>query len=641
MTYAIIDGKKCYPDLGSNSIKLTFENQFVKDSGSYSLDIHFPMVGSAPAILHNKDAFCNTQRLDVSKRVKPFEDCKVFVDNRLVIAGIGTLITVTDREVVLQIVGGKSKIKYNSKFEKHYIDNIVFPVPDMGQKFCKSRKSAFNTSDFRFTGWYLDNISLFESGIVGREGEFGFWPVYDETNETIQNRICVYRHKDEYCYARMHNLAIQPNLLYVLKYIMAFEGYTVKRCDYDIEPWNRLYIASAKKTFQMGRALPHWSVYTLIEQVAKLLNASFIFDEADRSVEILRANELLTNKVRSFEVVDEYQCDFDKDGLSLTTTGNVEYNFGESAFRADYEAVPANVLKDFKSVSCTSVEDMNKKAGNMDMRSRLTSIFRLNGPRYYIFIKEGTDENKYALREIGYFSPLIRDDSSEDTQKLRISPAAVNWRKNEEIGAPDQGIKARSDVWILSIPNEGDTLLPEVTEDDTIDYVTVQEAIEGSEYKQKEETDDSVMNVFFSSQYIYDYRAERAFPYTERHNIAHKAHTGEPDTIETDGDYLRGSYRWPIAFTDPHQPPRWLADRETASLSLGRGTGVLSIGQLMERTKVDTKNQFTIKFACDGLPSPTDLYIFHNRKFICSKIEAEIKRGVVDRLKTGYFYELL
>ncbi len=61
----------------------------------------------------------------------------------------------------------------------------------------------------------------------------------------------------------------------------------------------------------------------------------------------------------------------------------------------------------------------------------------------------------------------------------------------------------------------------------------------------------------------------------------------------------------------------------------------------MERAKVDTKNQFTIKFACDGLPNPTDLYIFHNRKFICSKLEAEIKRGVVEKLKTGYFYELL
>ncbi len=58
------------------------------------------------------------------KVTQKFNDCKLYVSGRLILSGVGTIISVTEAEIKLQIVGGKSRIKYNDRMTKHYIDEI-------------------------------------------------------------------------------------------------------------------------------------------------------------------------------------------------------------------------------------------------------------------------------------------------------------------------------------------------------------------------------------------------------------------------------------------------------------------------------------------------------------------------------------
>ena len=120
MITCIINGMAAYP-AASQSIKLTYANQYVTDDGEYSYDINFPM-----AIMPNRRVFHNVSRFDVSKSTQTYNDCKLYVSGRLVLSGVGTIISVTDSEIKLQIVGGKSRIKFNDKMTKHYIDEIDF-----------------------------------------------------------------------------------------------------------------------------------------------------------------------------------------------------------------------------------------------------------------------------------------------------------------------------------------------------------------------------------------------------------------------------------------------------------------------------------------------------------------------------------
>ena len=53
MIVCSLNGKTAYPS-SSDKIKVTYENQFVKDSGSYTYDISFPMdiISVSPWISH-------------------------------------------------------------------------------------------------------------------------------------------------------------------------------------------------------------------------------------------------------------------------------------------------------------------------------------------------------------------------------------------------------------------------------------------------------------------------------------------------------------------------------------------------------------------------------------------------------------
>lgn len=120
MIHCTINGEVGYPST-SDKIKLTYNNPYVQDSGEYSYDISFPM-----SIHQNATLFKHVNRFDVKKRMSSFDDCKIYADNRLVISGKGTVTSISDTTVKLQIVGGKSRIKYNSAFEKHFIDDIDY-----------------------------------------------------------------------------------------------------------------------------------------------------------------------------------------------------------------------------------------------------------------------------------------------------------------------------------------------------------------------------------------------------------------------------------------------------------------------------------------------------------------------------------
>lgn len=143
--------------------------------------------------------------------------------------------------------------------------------------------------------------------------------------------------KDPY----ISNVAVQPNLMYIFKRVIAYEGYTLTRNDLDVSPWNLLYIASAFKTLELRRALPHWTSYTFIEEFRKLFNATIYFDDIKKTCQVIKSSELSSADSVEIETLDEYTTDYDADGsFSTSSTANLQYNLGDSANRGDYEVIP-------------------------------------------------------------------------------------------------------------------------------------------------------------------------------------------------------------------------------------------------------------------------------------------------------------
>ena len=647
MIEMIINGEVAYPDT-SQKIKVTYENQYIKDSGSYTFEVQFPM-----AILENKKIFKNVDRFDVSKKLATYDDCKLYVNNRLVISGKGTVTNITNKTVKLQIVGGKSRIKYNSKFEKHYIDEIDYDsvILDTGINKSVYERAGIGYPNMDEFQWMVFT-DLTTANYVGMKDVAVLSPINDETNEILANRpslskfekLSINGHKyPKGTYAYMANCAVSPFLMYVLRKVMAYEGYTISRNDYDKSPWNRLVIVSACKSGKIKNALPHWTVYKFIDELRKFFNASFIFDEIDKKVSIIASNEMLTNDTLSYECEDDFTAEYDENGLDNIVTSNIEYSFDGAANRDWREYISQSVQKNYKTKTYATKDLMVKAAEAMTTKERKTTIFKV-GFNYYIWAdlpKDGNPETEDTTEQrtlCGLFNPIIRDMESDTFQELNICPAAIYLRRvqDKQLNFWERLGDKMGNPWVSvpSVTNEKEESLEDMEVDDYGEYYySVQDAMQGSADETTTEEDDAKMPVAFVAENVYNLKSHGAVAYNG----------------ELDGEDK--NYRVPVLYTDYRMYPSILLSTEKASLSLeampavtsGRSFGNGSRVQTESRfgtVEVDKNNQISYMFVTDDIPDPTKIYIFHNRRYICEKIEMNVSKEGIEKEKTGYFYEL-
>lgn len=603
----------------SQSIKITYGNQYVTDDGEYSYDINFPM-----SIMNNRRVFHNVSRFDVSKVTQKFDDCKLYVSGRLILSGVGTVISVTESEIKLQIVGGKSRIKYNDRMTKHYIDEIPFGTAD---------KPGYDVDK----GWsqkFKDRISEIyrldedKSKFLGVLSKWCFMPVRDETNDLIANFVGVDRTKQFIGYNApfITNLAVQPNLMYIFRKVIEYEGYTLKRNDFDVKPWNLLYIASAYKTRELRKALPHWSSYTFIEEFRKLFNATIVFDDIRKTCSVINASELSTADSVEIEPLDEYTTDYDEDGsFSTSSTANLEYNLGDSANRDSYEVISKKVFDSFETVHSKELMGSNRQFASTTLswseKQKRQTIIE-NFGNYYIYMEDGNGNKSW--KPAGIWSPLIRDSSSEDYVDLNISPAAqVVENINFKSGLLEDNYYERR--CLLSIPNGKESNSKECDiDEDGYSYTSVQDALDDESTLDNSEDEQECMNIFF----ILPGRVQST------------------DGSTTKLSWVGEKSRWPQFLTDYRINTGFRLgiahfDDTYFSLSLCMKSGIDTtvLGTLHDNgLKIDNKNCLQVKFKSDVIPDPSRTYIIHNKKFVCEKIEMDVKDDQIDKIYVGYFY---
>ena len=623
MITCIINGHRAYP-ISTSSIKVTYANQYVTDDGEYTYDITFPM-----DILANREIFKNVSRFEVAKNIAKYDDCKLYVDSRIIMSGVGTILSVNQNEVKLQIVGGKSRIKFNEKMTKHYIDEMDLGIADKpGYTVDKGWSQGFKNLQKINDIYRLDED---KSKFLGVEGKWCFVPVRDETNDMIANFVGVDKTKQFIGYNApfIVNLAVQPNLMHIFRKVVEYEGYTLKRNDFDCKPWNLLYIASAYKTRELRKALPHWSSYTFIEEFRKLFNATIVFDDILKTCSVINASELTTTDSIKIEPMDEYTTDYDEDGsISTSSTANLEYNLGGSANRGSYEVISKKVFENFENFHSEEISLDNQFVSTTllwsEKKKRQTIIENFGD--YYIYVEDENGKKSWKLA--GVWSPLIRDKSSEDYVDLNISPAAqVVENINFKTGwlGEDNYYEKRC---LLSIPNdkEPDSKESDV-DDDGFSYTSVQDAIDDESTLDKSEDDQECMNIFFI--------------------LPGRVQIGGPN--QTSLSWVGNKSRWPQFLTDYriNEDYRYsgIADifHDTYSLSLRktREAGSTCLGSFHNNgLRIDNKNSMEVKFKSDEIPDPSKIYIIRNKRFVCAKIEMEVKDDAIEPIYTGYFYML-
>lgn len=612
-----INGKIGYPDIKSE-VKITKSNPYLKNGGSYTMDINFPM-----SIPENAELFGNLHRMDVSKaNMRTYDDCMLYADNIMLVRGTGRVTEVTESTVKLQIVGGYYDVKYRSKFYKIYLDRID-TYPQVDAKYRKINRGG-NGCRVKEEDIVFVRSEIQQKGYVGNKFQYVFQPTYDIDNDIIANytpSVMNYRGdgawQDE---TALMNTAVQPNLMMVMRCALEYVGYKVESNAFDVNPWNELVIANVRQTVNIAYALPHWSVATFLDEFSKLFNASFLFDEVKKSVRIVRNNELDRLRDVAYEVVEEYKTNYDEDGIEYLGGSNLKFDLqgGDRTL----EDVPAEVLQKFEVLEYPNYTVLLTAFNNMTEQEKFTHVFHCNQGYYFYgheINSEGEDTGRYILKNFGIFGPIYRDVESDSFITLRMIPATI-MKQGYEMYYMVNG--AESDSYYCQGWGKRLIILPAANNpngNDEIDYdekgyVSVCDVLENGEDKDTEETEEeTVIPLMWVEEYAYN----------------------PPDSNDS-------GYGIPVSETDF----RTGYQRKAYSLALINGyvnshyIGELHRGTTQIETTVDINNEVCFQFLCDSVPDPTAVYVFRNKRYLCGKIEIKATDQGIDRLKTGYFHEI-
>lgn len=643
MITAYINKQLAYPAAQSD-IKITLLNPFIKDGDEKSMEVVFPM-----AIPENRAVFGAINRLDTHFKQDNFEDCRLVADGMEIIHGTGTITSVTEKEVKLQILCGKSYLRYKASFDNIYIDSIFYgDLMPRHQHFINKPQSD----------WHVFNLSndINHHGFIGEPGYYAFLPIFDETNNFHINvpSFLFLGSKDSWdvdknnCVGVNLSLrAIQPNLMYVMKKVIEALGYTLEYNEFDKDPWNKLYVASAKLTLVMSRTLPHWTAYQFLDEFRKLFNATYIFDEERKAVSIIPFGESGNMGHECVEPLEEFSTSFDEEGVDYLGSSNLEYELSDSD--REYDCISQDVMKAFEKKEYESITDLYSDFDRMTEKQKLTTIFHCPVGYFYgipVYDEEGENIINYELKECGWFSPLIRKEG-QSTINLKIVPVAMKAQKVWAAARVINGKKSVTGVngWVLyqgqAYEFDGyeanveceyhansviQTWSAEDIENNDLEYVTVQDVIEEGESVPEKTDEDTILEVFFAS------------------GITLTASKKEKAGLDT-GDNYTFTASQPVPFTD-YRMAVWTAMVPKWSLGLMPISEVNSVGLyhnkgIKIRQNVNGNNEICIKFLFDGKPDPRKIYVIRNRKFVCSKIEMAVGENGIDRVKTGYFYEML
>lgn len=636
MIVAYINGKITYP-VADSGIKITLQNPFIKDGDEKTMEVVFPL-----NIPENMEVFGPLNRLDTTFLCEDFEDCRLMADNFEVVRGKGTITSITEKDVKIQILAGKSYLKYKASFDNIYIDQLEYCDVLDRYKLLTTARSVMEVSRLSVL------VDLNYYGFIGQPGQYVFMPVYDEGNDVWANAPAYFYHRDrEGDYADGYttfivNPAIQPNLMMILRKVMETLGYSIKRNDFDVSPWNKLYVASARVSLSLPKALPHWSCYKFLDEIRKLFNAIFLFDETKKEVSIMPFEKIRENGTVEIDAIDEFSSSYDEEGVEYLEASNLQYELSDCERTED--VISEELRNMFEVREYESADAMSRSFFSLPLKDRMTSLFHCPVGWFYGVAAEREEGLPviYLLKECGWFSPLIRRKGANYVS-LNIAPVAMLKSEcriyrciQQEFGIgkanfPNAVDRFEGPIAHVNCQNQTEAEILGTSKEKELEYVTVQDVIENGESGPENDSDESILELFFVDGQKYRYRGE--LEYVEGMGLKH----GMPDPPEV---------ILPVPFTDYRQSLYETQGIPMYSMALAPSVGVTAIGQfhnkgLQIRRSVNGNNEVCIKFPFVGKPDPKKIYMCHGKRYICSHIDMSTNSNGIDLMKTGYFYEIL
>ncbi len=673
MIQMLLDGKPAIPS-SSAGIKLTAQNVYFTKSSSYTYEIELPL-----DIAENRAIFGWCQRLDIEKEPRTLEACLI-VDNVTLLTGTAHITAIDHKAVRVQLLGALASYNYGNKMDDTYIDELdlgdwymtTWPdgshyeerhglsgssgwdyYPD-GTKFSGTSSPVFQRAAYTDSGETGDEILV--ANLFSGQYPWVAFPVNNSSAETICNGYC-YQFTDTsrtavrfyfrgYVGDRsgerpsenpvVESGAIQPYIWIMAEKIAAATGFTLDReanALFTNDFYRKIFIVNSNTYIECNKCLPHWSVNEWWSQIENTFGLVLSLDYEQRKMRLDMRKDFYRTKAQTIhiaDVVDEYSTQIDDESHADISSGNVGF--------ADFEAAPEDLLSDFirnnarintdfPDIAALSLWAKEQSSATL---SQLKDVIFECGTRKFIYT------SKDGFVEVDMFRPRYTDDGKLDLDvELKFVPARFIEDKCDIYGYYDRKPGAHVNrqapvssypVRILEAPGISDmTWYKKYTSGD----IDIEAILEG----EQEETDSSsdIPDVIYMA-------------IADLSNL-YDVYDG---TLQlSDGGSFAGIFRYPRA----KLRQRAVISSDGTTKRIEDYTYDLSLipdnlkNNLARHTieedavTIQAKILYCIKFVADRIPDTSSIFLIHNKRFVCEKIEADIKATGLSKLMTGYFYE--
>lgn len=267
------------------------ENSFFTGADSYTLSISFPLKGCPQNIaifghLYRKDC-------DFADTVL---DCEIH-DRHFHKYGAVSIVELSDIEVKVQFLEGRSKRNYYTSLDEIYINEIhmrsawivpgPYDSPDMYMKTYTQQKADEQSQEGQYYG-------------------FVWLPWINNTSGNMQNEmIVVARGENQYSpiikFAEVEPTLVGfPFLIELIRMVMDEVQYDCDLSTIENSQWVDCIVCNALpvpwELQQLNFALPHWTITEFLEQLELFLNGQFDIDEVEQKLSFRFNGDILQSQ---------------------------------------------------------------------------------------------------------------------------------------------------------------------------------------------------------------------------------------------------------------------------------------------------------------------------------------------------------
>lgn len=661
-------------------IKLTRENPLFTDSGDYTFEVSLPLDGCA----ENLAIFGALHRAEVGKGAWLGKRLRaLLVSLPLRVEGTAVVTSVTDEEVKVQLLGGRSALNV-SLLDEQGRDRYIDELPSLDQALQGAYVRAMgehsvqtyeSTRDAMMRGklmWQADEndpTSLY----IGDEDATAL-PLYSTTDKKLVNELCETMARtgggggrdstfgdkslgllapikragstiESTVFDDGYIFAPQPYLVPLIERVFRALGFEVRAEDNALRgTWfERLIVANVRPTLDYRQMLPHWTAREFVTEVQRFFGV--LIEVEGKRLKITRRASLYAadrSEVVLDAVSDAYTTTLEQEG-SRKDVAQARVGYKLSGVPSAL-ALPDELLSKAERVgfdglaNLGEVDDLNSSYGTGRIYDN-----DLTGFSHTYLLEHGTD-NRWALDVVDPLgahrpkkdpvadgAPTPKDEKEREVE-LRIVPAFAV-----------EGTKRACLVSLVDPSMEPQFFPQPYGYMATSDTATASESSHFSVYRalypkteQKKAAKREVLEVAYYSggrRKMVDERGRGRDNgvVASATSYALPMACGCPYYISQEHSklLLDVSYRLLLNFKG------LTAKEEDAGYSEGMVRDVLTA-----YTPADTRVLMAATFVHAGALSPTSRYVIRGREYLCQRLEYTLTDEGVSPLVKGYFYEV-